>query len=270
MTSETEIIRFQTLNRKIEIEVNPKAFRPNRVSRAFIEALPKNLESYVIDDIGSGTGILALEAAYRGARKVRAVEPAKENYTLLVRNISRHNMENIITPYQNVYFNPIKEQEKADIIIADVSGIPDIFARALGWYPEGVPTGGDEGYEITCELLKRAPKYLKETGKLFFPIANDLLDENKILDAARQNFRNVENALCSEKDLLNWKEKASKNNNLWKSPDYVWFQLRDKDMENLKKAYNGRLPKTMNIQEVKGRHFWRGQIISVEQPIIKS
>jgi hypothetical protein len=257
----TEVIRFNAYPTDVEVEYRLDSFRPNRVSDSFANAMPKDLTNLVVDDIGSGGGILAIVSAKRNALEVRAVEPADANYQLLVNNIRKNGCEKVVIPYQGVYFDPIKQLPKADMISADVSGIPEIFARALGWYPEGIPTGGPKGSEITCELLRRAPYYIKEEGKLYFPTADDLLNADEILEVARDSFKYVKNAICSSKELDNWNdEKAKSNGKLWKSPDYVWFQLRDEDIQKLDRAYHGNIPPTINIQEVKGRYFWRGKI----------
>lgn len=157
----------------------------------------------------------------------------------------------------------------ADIIIADVSGIPEIFGRTMEWYPQGIPTGGSKGSEITCELLRRAPRYMKENSRLYFPTADDLLDADEILDVAHENFGKVENALCSDYELGKWKEEASKTNGkLWQSPEYLWFLLRGEDINKLVAAYGGKIPDSIHIQEVKGRKFWRGRIHVASEPKI--
>jgi hypothetical protein len=252
---------------EIEVEYNIDAFRPNRVSEHFAKAIPVDLEGLIVDDIGSGGGVLAIIEARRGAREVRAVEPALTNYKLLLKNIQRNVNPGIIRPYNGVFFDPIWDLLPADIISADVSGIPETVARALGWYPEGVPTGGQKGSEVTCELLKRSPRYLKETGKIYFPTANDLLNANEIIEVARENYRCVKNALCSDEEKNRWNREASESNGkLWKSPEYVWFPLRDEDIKKLEVAYKGKIPSTVSIQEVKGKYFWRGQIYEATLP----
>jgi hypothetical protein len=267
-TDSSEIVSFQAYTDqkepKVHIEINPDSFRPNRVSEAFARAIPRDLSNLIVNDIGAGSGVLSIIEAKRGAREVRAVEPADANYALLCRNIIRNNVQGIVTPYQGFYFDPIENLPKADIISADVSGIPETCARALGWYPKGIPSGGAKGSEITLGLLPRAGRHMQQNGKLYFPTANDLLDADEIFTLARQHFGRVENALCTPEQLTEWKRKPTG----MFSPDYVWFPLRPEDMENLHTAYGGRLPFTMNIQTIRGRNFWRGQIYVASEPKI--
>ena len=262
-----ETVSFKIDDSSVEIYACPNSFRPNRVSEAFISSLPEDLSGKVVYDIGAGSGVIAIAEALRNAKIVHAVEPAQTNYELLVANIKKLGLEDKIIPYQGKYFDPLGSVEYADVISADVSGIPDVFGRALGWYPQGVDTGGKEGYEITCELLKRAPEHIKDDGMLLFPTAKDLLDAEVILEAARNSFGRIENALCSKGELEEWGRRSEENGKMWKSPEYVWFQLREQDMKSVHEAYSGELPDTMNIQKVRGRNFWRGQIHRATKPL---
>lgn len=252
---EYEVDLFDIGNRKVEICRSAKSFRPNRVTTAFIQGLPDSLEGKVVYDIGSGTGVIAIAEALRGAKVVHAVEPADVNYEILLKNCKDLGLEEKIITYNEEYFNPLNNVEKADVITADVSGIPKIFGRALGWYSDRVKTGGENGYEITCELLKRARDYMKSDAILLFPTADDLLDANKILEVAYENFgkENVENALCSEEDARKWYESEGARKIPWRSPDYVWFQLTRDDMGKLDIAYGkeGGFPDTISLCELR-------------------
>ena len=64
--------------------------------------------------------------------------------------------------------------------------------RLLGWYPESIPTGGMDGTETTIRLLELGGSYLAEGGRLYFPVAVGLADEEKIIDVARANFGKLE------------------------------------------------------------------------------
>jgi hypothetical protein len=256
-----EVIKFKAYPEDIEVEYRSDSFRPNRVSEAFADAVDKDLSGLIVDDVGAGGGTIAIIEGKRNAKEVRAIEKAHPNYCLLEGNIKRNNLVGKVIPFEGAFFDPILTLPPADIITADVSGIPEIVGRALGWYPEGIPTGGDKGTEITCELLRRAPYHIKKNGKLYFPTADDLLDAEEILEIARKNFEVVDNALCSAEQLREWNRKATESNGrLWKSPEYVWFPLKEEDMSNLERAYKGNIPNTIHIQEVKGHYFWRGRI----------
>ena len=252
---EYNLDKFNMDGMDVEMYTSSNSFRPNRVSVAFIQGLPENLEGKLTYDIGAGTGIISKGTISKNADIVHAVEPSESNYDILLRNIEEWKLEGRIIPHHGEYFNPLKGIEKADVITADVSGIPDIFGRALGWYPEGVNPGGEKGYEITCELLRRAKNHMKSGGILLFPTADDLLDANEILKVAYEHFgkENVENALCSEEDAKRWYEGEGARKIPWRSLDYVWFQLIREDMSKLDIAYSkfGGFPDTISLCELR-------------------
>ena len=113
-----------------------------RFSRS-VEIEPGSL----VFDIGTGVGPLAIMAALAGADRVIAVDPVPLHCELARRNAVKYEVADRVTVYQGSYFEPFELEDdlrglRANVIIADVSGIPTRIAHALGWYPADVPTGG--------------------------------------------------------------------------------------------------------------------------------
>ena len=73
--------------------------------------------------------------------------------------------------YNGSLLEPIPPGTLADVLIADVSGIAEIPARILGWYPSSIPSGGTDGTDTTIQVLDQAVTYLAEGGRLYFPVA---------------------------------------------------------------------------------------------------
>lgn len=183
---------FSLHRRAISLKVSEgELFMPNAVTKLFTKAVNINQEDIVFD-IGSGVGPLTIWAAKEPSAHVYSVEIVKGQYNLLLENIKDNEEEQKVTAYQGKFFDPIPDGIKADVIIADVSGIAEIPARAFGWYPPEIPTGGKDGTEVIIPLLERAGRYLKEGGRLYFPVAVSLSDSEKIMDVARRGFRNLE------------------------------------------------------------------------------
>ena len=88
--------------------------------------------------------------------------------------------------YKGDMFEPLPEDIEADVVIGDVSGIPDEIAEATGWFPSGL-AGGPSGAELPVRMLDEARRFLRKGGKLFLPTGS-LQDENSILDAAKNAF----------------------------------------------------------------------------------
>jgi len=80
--------------------------------------------------------------------------------------------------------------EKFDLIIDDVSGVSRPIAEISPWF-EGVPcNSGECGTLLVQSVLKQANNYLKDKGKIIFPIIS-LSARHKIIQAAKENFNHV-------------------------------------------------------------------------------
>lgn len=183
---------FSLRRHTIPLKINEKElFVPNAVSGLFAKTVEIN-PGDIVFDIGSGVGPLTIWSAQEPSQHVYSVEIVKSQYQLLLENIKDNGVSHKVTAYQGEFFDPIPQGIKADVIIGDVSGIARIPAVAFGWYPPEIPTGGEDGTEVIIPLLERAGRYLKEGGRLYFPIAVSLSDSGRIMDVARARFENLE------------------------------------------------------------------------------
>jgi len=82
-------------------------------------------------------------------------------------------------------FDPVKGV-MADVVIGDVSGIPDDFAAVSDWFPGGY-SGGPTGAELPVAMLEEARSHLNPGGRLYLPTGS-IQDEGAILRAARRVF----------------------------------------------------------------------------------
>ncbi len=192
MDIKTERVNFSLRNHEIPLDVSQdELFMPNATTRLFAKAITIN-PGDVVFDIGSGVGPLAIWSGLEDSSIVYAVEIVKEQCDLLRKNIKENEVEKKVKVYCGGFFDPIPEGVKADVIIGDVSGIAEGPARVLGWYPPYIPTGGRDGTEVIIPILERAGAYLKERGRLYFPVAIGLSDDEKIMKAARERFGKLE------------------------------------------------------------------------------
>jgi hypothetical protein len=88
--------------------------------------------------------------------------------------------------YQGDLFDPLPQGLQADVLIGDVSGIPDELARATGWFPSGL-SGGPTGAELPMRMIEEAREFLVKGGRMFLPTGS-LQDEESILSRARSAF----------------------------------------------------------------------------------
>lgn len=188
----TAIKEFPLRNHTMHLKVSEEElFMPNAVTRLFSRAVAIN-SGDIVFDIGSGIGPLAIWAAKEPSEYVHAVEIVRAQYELLKENIISNCVQNRVTAYHGEFFQPIPPGIRADVIIADVSGIAEGPARALGWYPPEIPTGGEDGTEVIIKLLEEAGAYMKDNARLYFPVAIGLSDDKKIMQIAKSRFATLE------------------------------------------------------------------------------
>lgn len=221
-----------------------RLFTPNAVTVRFSRAIAQNskVENSYVFDIGTGVCPLGIWAGLEGAREVHAVDSVEEHIKVACMNIKENNLEGIVHAHQGDLFSPLNG--KADLIIGDVSGIADKAARALGWYPTNVPTGGDDGTEIVTALLEQAPNFLTDNGSLYFPAAFDLSDSRRIMTTAHKYFKDITPIF----------------------KDNLRFFLMLEDFNKIKDVYEEKLPEFMRFKERNSKYYWEGQIYKASQP----
>lgn len=166
----------------MELVVGPETFRPSTVSQLLADALTVKRGDVVVD-AGCGSGVLAIVAAKLGAAKVYGVDAARDTVEIASTNAEIHGVADRTEFFEGDLFDPLPAGVQADVVIGDVSGIPDEIAHASGWFPSGL-AGGPSGAELPMRMLKEARKVLAAGGRMFLPTGS-LQDENSILERAR-------------------------------------------------------------------------------------
>lgn len=168
--------------------VSNTTFTPSTVSSLLANELNIQKGASVID-VGCGTGILAIIAAKLGAGMITAVDKSPDVVDVGNYNAQLNCVADQITFYNGDLFGPLLDNVRADVIIGDVSGIPDTLASYSGWFPsrEG---GGARGSELPIRMLQDATSRLTERGRLFLPTGT-LQDEAQILDVAHSLYKQV-------------------------------------------------------------------------------
>jgi len=163
------------------LELHPEVYEPAEDSFQLAEAIDVKQNDSVFE-IGTGTGIVALECARRGANVVCsdvnpfAVELVKRNYT---------KNKSLLTGSLDVrlgdLFTVVKENEKFDVIIFNppyLSTKKEDLVGGSGWFDVAVD-GGVDGLSTTKRFIKELSKYLKKDGRSFF-IFSSLSDRSKL------------------------------------------------------------------------------------------
>ncbi len=181
----TDTITWKGREGPMDLLVGPATFRPSTVSYLLADALDFPKDSVVID-AGCGSGILSIVAAKLGAAEVYGVDAAQGTAEIGSANAHTHGVASRARFFQGDLFDPLPEGLQADVLIGDVSGIPDELARATGWFPSGL-SGGPTGAELPVRMIEEARAFMAKGGRMFLPTGS-LQDEESILSRARSAF----------------------------------------------------------------------------------
>jgi release factor glutamine methyltransferase len=117
-------------------------------------------------DLGTGSGILALEAA-RFAKLIDAVDINKSALEFVKQQIKALNFNNINVFYSDLFSNV---KGKYDLIIFNPPYLPDEPEPGLGLshLQKQDIIAGKKGNEIICKFLEQAKNFLNNDGKILF------------------------------------------------------------------------------------------------------
>lgn len=184
----TETITWKGRLGPMQLLVGPETFRPSTVSQLLADALTIGKGDVVVD-AGCGSGVLAIIAAKLGASKVYGVDAARDTVEIASANAEANGVADQTEFFEGDLFEPLPEDLKADVVIGDVSGIPDEIARASGWFPSGL-AGGPSGAELPMRMLAEAKRLLAAGGRMFLPTGS-LQDESSILERAKSVYTSM-------------------------------------------------------------------------------
>jgi SAM-dependent methyltransferase len=168
------------------VSLGEGVFHPTHTSRTLADALEIEPGDSVID-VGCGSGVLSFVAARLGAGHVIGTDVSEEAVEVARENAQRLDLQERVEFRTGNLLDPVKG-ERADVIIGDVSGIPDDIGRLAGWFPDG-RAGGPTGAELPAAMLEsiRENDCLAPGGRLYLPTGT-IQAENRILDVARRIF----------------------------------------------------------------------------------
>jgi tRNA G10 N-methylase Trm11 len=162
----------------------PGVFAPTHTSRVLAETLEIRPGETVFD-VGCGSGILSFVAARMGAGRVYGVDIVPESIDVARENAARLGLSDRTEFRAGNLFDPFPGVV-ADVIIGDVSGIPDELALESGWFPGGY-AGGPTGAEVPVAMIEASAERLVRGGRMYLPTGT-IQWEERVLDAARRVF----------------------------------------------------------------------------------
>jgi methylase of polypeptide subunit release factors len=183
-TAEPEVLEWKGRTGPFRFRVNSGVFHPTHTSRTLADALEIHDGDTVID-VGCGSGVLSFVAARLGAARVIGSDISEEAVLAARANASDLGLEDRTEFRVGSLFEPVRG-EHANVIIGDVSGIPDEIGRLTGWFPDG-HAGGPTGAELPTAMLEEMDDILIPGGALYLPTGT-IQNESRILEVATRVF----------------------------------------------------------------------------------
>lgn len=182
------------------IELGPGVFCPTTTSRTLADALEIQ-EGDTVIDVGCGSGVLSFVAARLGAARVVGCDLSEAAIQQAKHNAKRLGLEDRVEFRAGDLFEPVRDVQ-ADVVIGDVSGVPDEIGQLAGWFPAGITAGGPTGAELPVLMVEQVGDCLAPGGRMYLPTGT-IQNESKILEVARRVFgaANVEEILKRELPL---------------------------------------------------------------------
>lgn len=204
--SEAAQVEWKGRGGPFSLQLGPGVFSPTTTSRTLADAI-EIAPGDVVVDVGCGSGVLAFVAAKLGAKRVVGCDLSEPAVEAARRNALALGLDDRCEFRHGDLLEPVRDV-RADVLIGDVSGIPDEIAAVSGWF-DAVPAGGPTGAELPMKLLRSLGDTLSPGGRLYLPTGT-IQDERAIIAAAREVFGdNMEPVLEREFPLPELVAKAS-------------------------------------------------------------
>ncbi|MEM4714433.1 MAG: methyltransferase [Candidatus Nanoarchaeia archaeon] len=160
-----------------------EVYTPAEDSFLLQSCIPLDLKRKDVLDMGTGSGILAITAAKRGAN-VLAVDLNPRALKIASENAKNNNVK--ISFLKSNIFSNVKG--KFDLILCNPPYLPeDEIDKIIG--PSLTYSGGKDGKEFIKKFVSDAPKFLKKYGKILMVISS-ITGEKEVLELfAKNNFK---------------------------------------------------------------------------------
>ena len=179
-------------------------YSPAEDSYLIASELKKYVKGKSILDIGTGSGILALEAIKSKAISVLAADINTEVISNLNNIKLKSNIANLKVLKSDLFSN-IPKESKFDIIVFNPPYLP--LDNKEDKESQLTTTGGKNGDEIILKFLKKSPVYLKKEGIILL-LVSSLTPKEKIISLLKKqsmNYQSISSKKLFFENLEVWK-----------------------------------------------------------------
>ena len=157
---------------------HPKYFFSSSFFGRYIRSI--NLQGKSVLDMGSGSGILSLIAASKGAL-VSSVDINPRSVIATRENAIQNHLEQCITAFQGNLFKPIPPESRFDLILFN----PPFYHGEPVDIADSAWKGG-KGHRVIKEFIEASHGYLNPDSRILMVISSDM-ETQKILDMFSSN-----------------------------------------------------------------------------------
>jgi release factor glutamine methyltransferase len=151
-------------------EVCGDVYEPAEDSFLFAENLNLTPNASVLD-MGTGSGILGILAAAKGAREVVAIDLNPHAVRCTKQNAHTNGVSSKMLFLQGDLFTPLAETAKFDFILFNAPYLPSEKGEDTTWLGRAW-AGGATGRQVIDRFIAQAPKYLEASGEILLMQSN--------------------------------------------------------------------------------------------------
>jgi release factor glutamine methyltransferase len=160
--------------------VNPSVMAPTPETESLCEAAIRFLRSHTIDkphilDVGTGSGVISVTmAAEMEKASVVALDISEEALEVARRNANDLGVANRVNFRQSDFFSAVRTDERFDAILSNPPYIRDdeypTLQKEVLEDPKIAMLGGADGLDAIRAIVKSAPEFLANGGRIMFEI----------------------------------------------------------------------------------------------------
>jgi len=140
--------------------VYPNVFWPHEDSKAIVKNYKINLDDDVLD-LCTGSGVIAIFSAIKGAKKVLAIDISPNAVKSAKENVRNNKLDSIVEVRQSDMFSAVKPEEKFDVVTMN----PPFTSHPASDYAER--TVWDDNLNVQNKFFEQVHNHLKKNGRVY-------------------------------------------------------------------------------------------------------